>query len=247
MSRPPFIRAALAALLASAALSAQALTLTLTGFAGGSQSLTGTMPNGAGPGTIGIPANGGVGAFQGTLTGPGAPTINPFYTYCVELTEYFSFSTTPLSGYTLVDGLSYFTNPAKPSNGATIVERLGKLFTHLGGSGLPTSAEDSAARQIAVWESVYEGTAYGELKTGAMNSGLFHISTNSYARDVANSMLAAAAGVTNIMYSIQVLQKTGSQDFIVVQRIPEPGSLALAGIALFGLAGVAGTARRRRG
>lgn len=247
MSRSPLTRAVVASLLAGAALSAQALTLTLTGFAGGSQSLTGTMPDGVGPGTKAIPANGGVGGFKGKLTGPGAPTFDPFYTYCVELTEFFSFSPNPLAGYTLVDGLTYFTNPAKPTSGATIVERLGKLFTHLGGSNDPGTAEQSAARQIAVWESVYESTAFGELKTGASNAGLFHISTNSNARDVANSMLAAAASVTNIMYSIQVLRKEGSQDFLVVQRIPEPGSLALAGIALFGLAGMAGTARRRRG
>ena len=77
MPNRTLVRAALAAVLASAALSAQALTLTLTGFAKGSQQLSGTMPDGVGPGTKAIPANGGVGADVGTQSCTSAPTINP--------------------------------------------------------------------------------------------------------------------------------------------------------------------------
>ena len=193
------LRAVFGLVVAAAACSAQALTLGLTGFANGSVNVVGSSPN----------VNASAGAFVGTLTGAGSAfDSNPFYTYCVELTQSFNWGS-PLPGYSLAGGASYFGSSAYPTSATTILDRLGKLFTVLGGAGKPSSADQSAGIQLAVWESIYEG--YDPL---TLSAGAFKI-TNAGAANavvVANGLLASAAASLNL-YSISVLQNSAQQDF----------------------------------
>ena len=224
------LRGALGALLVGSAISANALTLNLTGFTSvGSQAVSV-----AGPTSASVNA----GAFVGSLSGAPGFDANPFYTYCVELTQTFGFGS-PLPGYSIVGGMSYAGFGA---NAATIVNRLGKLFTYLAGVNLPANTQTSTAIQLAVWESIYESAP--SFNIGSMSAGTNFTVTSALAATVtqATSLLAAAAAVTTNLYSISVLTNSSQQDFLLIRELPLPGTLALSAFGLVALT----LARRRR-
>lgn len=223
--------------------------LTHHGFAAGSVNVSVGATNQGG--TVGAAA----GAFNVTWGGAS------FFTYCVELTQNAAVNQT--HPYTLLDGLSYFSTnfaPALAASAATVLDRLGSLFTAMGGMQLPvagtlgswnyTAAQASAAMQLAVWEIVYEG---GEGFAGlSLHNGSFTEKTGTptlnNVRNLADHFLASAAAVTEIRFDVGVLANGAKQDYLFITErpgrndVPLPGTLALAGLGLVGLVSV----RRRR-
>lgn len=205
--------------LAAAALvgsvgSVQAADINMTGWAFGA----GHAVN------VAVPTyNGQGGAFKGVLSNAGVFNNTNFITYCVELTESFSLPSN-MTGFSIVSGASYFAG--------SIASKLGKLMTYAySNPTLVDSVIESGALQLAIWNTIYDtdsllgvGTFKNTSDVGGVNA-------------IANSFLANAAATTSI-YNVLVLTKQGTQDFILLQRVPTPGSLALAALAMGLLWGV---------
>ena len=232
MMKARLLGAAMAACFVMAGGTAQAASVTLSGWAfGQGHAVSGSMG-----------LNSYAGGFGGTLTGAGAHDDLSFLTYCIELEENFSFSNNAMTGYSIVDGASYFgarqlADAARP-HGALVADRLGRLLTYVDDN--PTmvdTALESAAMQLAVWNIVYDSDSSVATSTG----GVFRLDGESgkkYGARVAD-LLAGAAGVSDRRFDVYALTRQGSQDFLVAapstSHVPEPGSFALAGLALLGL------------
>lgn len=215
--RTPLFRAAAAGALAALCLGpAQAANVTLTGWAYGSGNTVSTSLY-----------SGQAGGFVGSLNGAGAFNASPFITYCVELSESFSFGTKPMTGYAIASGDSYF--------GSAKAEQLGRLMTWVAAHPQAVdTAPESTALQLAIWNIVYDG----DWNVGSQ--GQFRDS--SAFAPAADSLLAQARAMSGSSLRVFALTKSGSQDFLLLQTVPEPASLALVAGAL----GAAAWAARRR-
>jgi hypothetical protein len=238
------VRSGVATALATAAFMgaqpAKADSIQLNSFWAGSGSasinFTGTnYHNGAATSLV---ESGGSGGFKTyNLTANPVPSAaNSFQSWCVDIFHSFSFAVTTVD--VLKSATSVF--------GATKANDLGRLYTLAGGSvaSTSTSAANSSAFQMAVWEIVNEsGSLYD------INSGAFKVSGtgSSIAQGWLNALntTSSSSAYTVNIWSVtgQGASGLGAQDVAVFAPIPEPEIYVMltAGLGLMGF-----VARRRR-
>nr|WP_315246497.1 PEP-CTERM sorting domain-containing protein [uncultured Albidiferax sp.] len=204
---------------------AQATALTFQNYVQGSQGISFANSSPAASGYFGA------GEMLFGMNDGGVTSV--LRAYCVDIFQYASSSA---QNYTLASGLSHF--------GAERASDLGRLFTTFDAWNGSTSitAQETAALQIAVWEIVNETARSASNLQLNLSSGNFKITA------AATGTVALAQGWLNSLptannwYQVSAYESASYQDYLVLNKVPEPGSLAL----VLGALGSMGLVARRR-
>lgn len=204
-------------------------------FANGSEAVTVVRPTN-------VSMNVTAGGFTGFYNAVESKLLSsPLLTYCIELTQTFSFNTT-YSNYSTV-AVAAAPNSIPGGMGAAKADALARMMGDGRFADSFTTREKSVAMQLAVWEVVYEaaGTAYnlasGAFRLTSAESAAITSQAATYLSFTSTGTVSALVALSSVVGS----PNSGQQDFITVVPVPPSAALLASGL-LLGL----WTMRRRR-
>ena len=245
-----------------AAASFAASTAFGNAFSGGNPQPGSLLWNGFSNGSVSVSTNLGTfsaGQFQGFFDpaseGNGIGPDDFFRFFCVDLAHLAVAGPSPYTRILGLDGAHDATDAAELTrlfdmfypNGATGTYYSGGVQTNFGDFGAgPTSAQDSAAFQLAIWEIWFDTDNNLDLSGGSFRAGSTTVTTQAqgYLTAIGNGSTPANG------WTLYEFTSPSKQDYLSVthtgplqQQAPEPGTLILLGV---GALAAWGTSKRHR-